>query len=259
MQPDIVAVIPAHLASVRFPRKVLYPVFDLPMMEHVRRRALMSGAFDRVVVATCDDEIADALRPFGAELVMTANTHRNGTSRVAEALKAIDCSHVVLLQADEPLLLPDHVKQMVQAIRDEPTGDAWNITGPIRDADELDRHSFVKCVVGSRDRILYCFRRSPSHRELETQTAYVRKILGIIAYRREVLFDVVSAEPPEVEVAESVEQLRILDRGHTLRSVPVDISLASVNEPHEMDEAMEVAKSDPVQGELLKRVLDQDY
>jgi len=79
------------------------------MIEHVRRRALMCPSLDRVVVATCDDEIASTVRDFGGEVIMTSNTHRNGTTRVAEAAGKIGCSHVVLLQGDEPLLLPRHV------------------------------------------------------------------------------------------------------------------------------------------------------
>ncbi len=99
----IIAVIPAHMASVRFPRKILFQFHGLPMIEHVRRRALLSKAFDDVFVATCDEEIASVIRSFGGKIIMTANTHNNGTSRVAEAVKDIECSHVVLLQGDEPL------------------------------------------------------------------------------------------------------------------------------------------------------------
>jgi 3-deoxy-manno-octulosonate cytidylyltransferase (CMP-KDO synthetase) len=71
----IVAVIPAHLASVRFPRKILFPFHGLPMIEHVRRRALLSSAASDVIVATCDEEIATVVRGFGGKVIMTANTH----------------------------------------------------------------------------------------------------------------------------------------------------------------------------------------
>ena len=250
----IVAVIPAHLASVRFPRKVLHPVLGLPMMEHVRRRALMAGCFAGVVVATCDNEIASVLQPYGADVVMTSDSHRNGTARVCEAIQSIDCTHVVLLQADEPLLLPSHLESIVAAMRRDPQGDAWNITGPLRSAEELDRHSFVKCVVGSQDRMLFCCRRSPSHLPFEAQSGYVRKVLGIIGYRRQVLTQVVDATSPEVERSESVEQLRILDQGFRLRSVPVDVSLPSVNEPYELDEVLRLAQSDRCQQRLLREV-----
>ena len=129
----IVAVIPAHLASVRFPRKILFQFHGLPMIEHVRRRALLSGAISDVYVATCDMEIAEAIRGFGGKVIMTANTHTNGTTRVAEAVKNIDCTHVMLLQGDEPLILPRHLDVFAQAIEVDPSGDSWNATGPIEE------------------------------------------------------------------------------------------------------------------------------
>ena len=144
----IVAVIPAHLASLRFPRKIIFPFHGLQMIEHVRRRAILSKAVSEVYVATCDQEIADVVRGYGGNVIMTSNTHKNGTSRVAEVIKSIDCSHVILLQGDEPLLLPRHVDSVSKAILAEPKVDAWNATGSISDEEELDRHSFVKCAVG---------------------------------------------------------------------------------------------------------------
>ena len=95
-----VAIIPAHLASVRFPRKVLHDFHGLPMIEHVRRRALMADGLCAVYVATSDREIADVVRSFGGEVIMTSPNHLNGTTRVAEAAAQLDCSHVILLQAD---------------------------------------------------------------------------------------------------------------------------------------------------------------
>ena len=80
----IVAIIPAHMASVRFPGKILFPFHGLPMIEHVRRRALMAGSLAEVIVATCDNEIASVIRGYGGKVVMTASTHKNGTTRVAE-------------------------------------------------------------------------------------------------------------------------------------------------------------------------------
>ena len=81
-----IAVIPAHLASVRFPNKILFDFFGLPMIEHVRRRALLSRCLSEVYVATCDKAIADTVSSYDGKVIMTSNKHRNGTSRVAEAV-----------------------------------------------------------------------------------------------------------------------------------------------------------------------------
>ena len=75
---EIVAVIPAHLASVRFPRKILFPFFNVPMVEHVRRRSLLVKSISDVYVATCDEEIAECIRSYGGQVIMTSSTHTNG-------------------------------------------------------------------------------------------------------------------------------------------------------------------------------------
>ena len=143
----IIAVIPAHMASVRFPNKILFPFFDLPMIEHVRRRALLSSSIDEVYVATCDKEIESSIKSYGGKVIITSDSHQNGTSRIAEAVENIDCSHVILLQGDEPLLLPRHIDSLVNEIILNQDGDSWNATGPIESSDELDKHSFVKCSI----------------------------------------------------------------------------------------------------------------
>ncbi len=234
-QPIVTAVIPAHLASVRFPRKILYDFHGLPMIEHVRRRALISTKLDRVIVATCDDEIARAIIGFGGEVIMTENTHRNGTTRVAEAIKKVDCTHVIILQGDEPLLLPRHIDNVVNEIQLDQKNLAWNVTGPIENIDELDRHSFVKCAVSPSNQIMYCFRRSPSYSSYENQSKYIRKILGIIAYRKDFLTTLEKIKSSPIEQLEFIEQMRIIENGYLLKSIPVQPSLPSINEPHEAD------------------------
>lgn len=227
------------------------------MVEHVRRRALMANGLGRVVVATCDDEIEDVVRAGGGDIVRTGNHHTNGTSRAAEAAEQLDCSRVVLLQGDEPLLLPSHIDTLIDAGARHPSADAWNITGPIGTPGELDRHSFVKCAVAPDHRILYCFRRSPSAAPPETQTAFIRKILGLFAYKAAALRELVAERPTPIEVAESIEQMRLLETGRTLISVPVDAALPSVNEPEEAELVLQHVHSSDEQKRLLARVLEQ--
>ena len=255
----IAAVIPAHLASVRFPRKILFPLHGLPMIEHVRRRAMLSNTVSEVYVATCDQEIADVILGYGGNVIMTQNNHKNGTTRVAEAVKSIDCSHVMLLQGDEPLLLPSHLVSVTNAILLEPMVEAWNATGSILDEDELDRHSFVKCAVGNANRILYCFRRSPCYSEFEKQKQFIRKILGIITYRKDFLLKLTTLHESKIEQYEFVEQMRIIDNGYTIKSIPVEPSLPSVNEPEEVEIVLSYILNNEEQSDLLKNILLDTY
>ncbi|MBF0119180.1 MAG: NTP transferase domain-containing protein [Desulfobacterales bacterium] len=255
MTVKIVAIIPAHLASVRFPRKILFPFHGMPMIEHVRRRALLSKEISTVYVATCDKEISDVVIGFGGMVIMTANTHINGTSRVAEAIKDIDCTHVILLQGDEPLLLPRHINTLAQAIKLEPDNDSWNATGPIENAEELDRHSFVKCAITKSANIIYCFRRSPCYSPFNIQQSFVRKILGLIAYRKDFLLHLTSLPISTIEKAEFIEQMRIIENGYNLKSISVNPSLPSVNEADEADIVMNYLLHNNEQRELLAHIL----
>jgi len=255
----IVAVIPAHMASVRFPGKILFSFHGLPMIEHVRRRALLSEAISDVIIATCDLEIASVIRGFGGKVILTASTHKNGTSRVAEAIREVDCTHVILLQGDEPLLLPRHVDDLVRAVQINPNGDAWNATGPIESDDELDRRSFVKCTVSQSGRIMYCFRRTPGYSSFKQQQGFVRKILGIMAYRKDFLMKVTALPGAPVELAEFIEQMRIVENDFNFQSVPVTPSLPSVNEPHEADIVLEYIRQDREQKQILEKILGMPY
>jgi len=250
----IVAIIPARLASGRFPRKILYLFHGLPMIEHVRRRALLSDAVADVYVATCDREIADVVYGFGGKVIMTASTHVTGTDRVAEAVKSVDCTHVLLIQGDEPLLLPQHMELFSNAISIQPDRDAWNATGPIESEDELDRHSFVKCAV-SNGKIMYCFRRSPCFSPLDIQKSFVRKMLGLIAYRKDFLIQLTSFPASPIESAESIEQMRIIENAFNIWSVDVSLSLPSVNEPAETEVVLDYFQSNAEQRALLERIL----
>ncbi|WCL51242.1 cytidylyltransferase domain-containing protein [Leptospira sp. GIMC2001] len=251
----IVAFIPAHLASVRFPRKVLFEIHGLPMIEHVRRRAILSGAFSEVYVATCDDEVQALIEKHGGKVIRTANTHKNGTSRIAEAVKNVDCSHVVLLQADEPLLLPEDLEFFTNFIKEDKSDTvSWNATGPIESMDELDRHSFVKCFVNEKNRILFCFRRSPAYGKFEDSTKFIRKILGIIGYTKEFLLEISSMNQAPFETAEFIEQMRIIENEFVLRSVSLDHTFPSINEPGEVEEVLQKLR-DSVQEGYLKKVL----
>jgi len=251
----ITTIIPAHLDSVRFPRKILYEFHGLPMIEHVRRRALLSKEIHDVSVATCDDEIADTIRGYGGKVIMTSNNHTSGTARVAEAVESIDCTHVILLQGDEPLLLPRHIDSFVQAIKDQTDGDAWNATGPIENPNELDRHSFVKCMVAKSGIILYCFRRTPFYCDFEEQQVFVKKILGIIAFRKSFLLKLIKLPASIVEEVELIEQMRIIENGFKLFSVSLSSSLPSVNEPKESQIVLDYINKHVEQQRLIERIL----
>ena len=225
------------------------------MIEHVRRRALKCEHLSKVIVATCDEEIGSVVRSNGGNVIMTSRKHLNGTTRVAEAVSTLECTHVILLQGDEPLVLPRHIEKMVAAIEAEPDVMAWNLVGQIERPDELDKSSFVKCSVNEAGEIFFCFRRSPYFSEFNLQRIFTRKMLGILAYRKDFLLKLVSLPPSPSEQAESIEQIRIIENGYRLGSVEVSPSLPSVNEPSDLESVIYNLNNDSEQVRLLEELI----
>jgi 3-deoxy-manno-octulosonate cytidylyltransferase (CMP-KDO synthetase) len=252
----VVAVIPAHLASVRFPNKILLELNGIPMIEHVRKRAVLSGAFSEVYVATCDLEVAAAIEQAGGKVIMTRDDHKNGTTRAAEAVTNINCTHVVLIQGDEPLILPDQLTTFTSTINAKPEVDCWNLTSPVSELLELDDRSTVKCAVAEDGRIVYCFRRSPSHAPLANQLTYMRKIQGLVGFRKASLLSVSAMPPSIIEESEFIEQMRIVDAGNlSFYSVASQTSLPSINVVGDDAIVIDMLKNDSEQLEIQARYL----
>jgi 3-deoxy-manno-octulosonate cytidylyltransferase (CMP-KDO synthetase) len=253
---NLVAVIPAHLASIRFPNKILLELNGIPMIEHVRKRAVLSGAFSEVYVATCDLDVAEAIEQAGGKVIMTHDDHKNGTTRAAEAVIDIDCTHVVLIQGDEPLILPDQLTTFASTISDRPEVDCWNLTSPVSELSELDDKSTVKCAVAEDGRIVYCFRRSPSHAPLANQLTYMRKIQGLVGFRKASLFSVSEMSPSIIEESEFIEQMRIVNAGSlSFYSVSSQTSLPSINVVGDDVVVIGMLKNDSEQLEIQARYL----
>ncbi len=250
-----IVIIPARLKSLRLPNKILMDIHGLPMIEHVRRRILLSNLIDDVYIATCDMEIKEALEIYGAKVIITNENHNNGTSRVAEAVKSIDCNKLILVQGDEPLLLPSQLDQMVEVLLKDNDSNAWNATGPIENEEELYKKSFVKCSI-NESVILNCFRTLPSSSDFEIQTKNVRKILGLIAFTKDFLIQLSKFKSGKIESTESIEQMRIIENGYSITSIPFNKSQASINEPDDLEVVLQILNKDKEQKELLTQVLE---
>ena len=137
-QVKVAAVIPARMGSTRYPGKPLIEIEGLPMVEHVRRRVLLSDVFSDVVVATCDNVIKESIEGFGGTVIMTSEQHIMASDRVAEAVKVLDCTHVVNVQGDEILVLPDDLSTMASVIKENPDVEYWNATAPVEIEAEIN-------------------------------------------------------------------------------------------------------------------------
>lgn len=251
---QIAAVIPARMASNRYPGKPLIEVEGLPMIEHVRRRTLMCGGFSDVVVATCDQEIFDAVKQFRGKVLMTSAEHIMASDRVAEAAEHLDCTHVINVQGDEILVLPEDLAVMVDAINSSPEKLYWNATASIETEEELGDTSIVKCVLTAHEKIMYCARDFSS---LEPTDGFdpVHKILGILGYTRESLNSYKDLPRTPLEVSQSIDQSRIIENDLELLSVPFSAGYPCINEPREVETVKKILKSNKKQKQVLHQIL----
>ena len=251
----IVAIIPARISSSRFPNKVLFDFYGLPMLEHVRRRALLAKSISDVFVATCDIEIAEKIKSFGGKVLMTSNSHTNGTSRIAEAVELIDCTHVILIQGDEPLILPRHIDDLVNSINNNPHDIAWNAISNVEEESELQNTSIVKCTLNKKNEIQFCYRKSPFKSDYVIQKQIVKILQGLLAFEKSFLMNLSKIEESFIEKYESIEQMKMIENGYKLSAVLINPSLPSVNEPSDVNSVLNHLKYDTEQNILLQKIL----
>lgn len=254
--PDkkITAIIPARMGSSRFPGKPLAKILDLPMIEHVRRRASFCDWVDDVYVATCDEEIREVVESYGGKVIMTADTHERCTDRIEEAAAILDTDIVVNIQGDEPLLLPGVIQDAAQPLVERDDVLCTCIVYPITDLSELPDLNVVKVVLDQNNWIMY-FSRSPipHFKTNEGYPLYMQS--GIMAFQKEFLHQYARLAPTPLEKAESVDMLRILEHGYKLLGVVNPHVSIGVDVPGDIPRVEKIITADKVQGEYYSRLV----
>jgi 3-deoxy-manno-octulosonate cytidylyltransferase (CMP-KDO synthetase) len=211
-------VIPARFASTRLPGKVLALVGGRPMIEHVHRLAMRSGAHE-VVVATDDERVHAVCAAFGAEVELTSPDHPSGTDRIAEIARRrrwTGDSIVVNVQADEPLLPPALIGQAAGLLQNDPGADVATLCTPITVIDEYLDPNVVKVVMRADGHALY-FSRAPIPWNRDGAPAgLASRHIGIYAYRVGALQRLAAMAPSRLERLERLEQLRALEAGFVI-------------------------------------------
>ncbi len=223
-------IIPARYQSTRFPGKPLVDILGKPMIQHVYERSARVSCLDRVLVATDDRRIFDAVRSFGGEAIMTREDHSSGTDRLAEAgllLGLGDDDIVVNIQGDEPLVEPAMIECLVQSLGDAPMA---TLAFQSHDEEEYASPNVVKVVVDRSMKALY-FSRSPipCRRDADGSPLSFLKHLGFYAYRHAFLQRFTRLPAGALETQEKLEQLRTLEHGY-----PIHVALSPV-ETHGID------------------------
>ena len=230
-------VIPARMGSSRFPGKPLAPLLGMPLVVHVWHRCRLYDGFERVVVATCDDEIRAAVESCGGEAVMTADTHERATDRTEEAVAKLDLSLaeddlVVMVQGDEVLVTPAMIAAVVTASRDSEAKVVSLVSRLYREADHNDPNT-VKVVFSLAGEALY-FSRAPIPSPARGTSAALFQQTGVMAFARSFLKQFSALPQTPLERAESVDMLRVIEHGLPLRVATTESETIGVDTPDDL-------------------------
>lgn len=234
---NVIAIIPARYASTRLPGKLLLEIAGKPLILHTLGRAAKASSVERVIVATDEKRIYDAVVEAGGEAVMTRSGHASGSDRIAEvAANLAEGSIIVNVQGDEPMISPDTIDRAVEALIGDERAEMSTICEPIANVHgELLNGNVVKVLIGDNGYARH-FSRSPMPfprdaslryggdpgRALEAEPELLsifRKHTGLYAYRREYLLRFTKLPQTRLEQIESLEQLRALEDGARIRVV----------------------------------------
>jgi len=246
MTKNITAVIPARMAATRFPGKPLKKILGLSMIEHVRRRALLSGLFDSVVVATCDREIIEEVEKNGGKAVMTSNSHERCTDRIEEAAKKINSGIIVNIQGDEPTILPQSLELLIAPLLKNSELQSTNIVNPINNFEDLSSPNAVKAVLSNSLKILYMSRSIIPGKEYSQKTQYYKQT-GLMAFRKEFLHLYSTLAPTPLEIKESCDMLRLLENDYSIQGVICHNQTIGVDIPDQIETVEKFILNDPQQ------------
>jgi len=235
----VVALIPARMGSSRFPGKPMAPLLGKPMIGHVYERVAQNRLLNTVAVATCDREIADYVRSIGGRAVMTGSHHERASDRCAEALEileredAITYDIVVMVQGDEPMTHPDMISEAVNPMLADSSLQITNLLGTIESGAEFEDRNCIKVVCDLQSNALY-FSREPIPTRSKAASIPMGKQVCVIPFRRDFLLEYTRLAPTPLEIAESVDMMRVLEHGLKVRMVPTRHSSRAVDTPADL-------------------------
>ena len=251
-----IAVIPARMASTRFPNKPLADIHGIPLVLHCFFRTNFAQSIDEVFIATCDTEIIETAHQFGAEGILTSSEHLNAVDRTAEAAAILDSiggspiDIVVLVQGDEPLLEPNELDHMVSTLNANPGIDVVNLMVPFENqADFMDPNN-PKVVTDSMDNAMYMSREPIPTAWRSWNSSIANMQTGLFAFRPSALEWFTSTPRTPLEEVEHIDMLRLLYHGRQLKMLKGAHSTVGVDTLEDLLRARDL---------LLNDALFQEY
>lgn len=244
----IIGIIPSRYESTRFPGKPLVAIGGKPMIQRVYERASDSNLLDQVIVATDDKRIIDRVISFGGKVMMTEKYHKNGTERCGEVANQYPADYYINIQGDEPFIHPEQIDTLASILDGETQ--LGTLVKRIHEASLLENPNVMKVIFNNKKEALY-FSRSciPFVRDYARQRWVDRhnffKHIGIYAYRADVLQKIIKLPTSSLELAESLEQLRWLENGYTIKVATTEHESIGIDTPEDVERALEKLVKSP--------------
>jgi 3-deoxy-manno-octulosonate cytidylyltransferase (CMP-KDO synthetase) len=228
-------VIPARMASSRFPGKPLKKILGIPMLAHCYERALLSQACDKLVIATPDEDIMNWAKNHEIPVVLTGHHHQRATERAKETLDILSkqgemYDFILLLQGDEPQILPDDIKSLSAAFCGSEL-EIVNLVYPI-DGDDLGNPNVVKAITSNTSKISF-FTRA----HVPNQSNQAMRQLGMIGFNIAALTQYTNLQPTPLEELESIDMMRLLENDYEINAVISSSPILGVDHPEDIAKA----------------------
>lgn len=246
----VLAVIPARYGSVRLPGKPLSIIHGKTMIQWVYDQTRLAKSPDSVVVATDDERVAQAVRGFGGNVILTSAELQSGTDRVAAVADQIAAEFYVNVQGDEPLIEPETIDSAVELVTSGKF-EMGTVMSPLVDFSDLQNPSVVKVVADRQGRAIYFSRLPIPHSRIQTSNSLganlcsfvSRRHIGIYSFARNTLFKMRSLPPSPLEKAEMLEQLRAMDHGISIGIAEVISSSVGVDTDEDLEKVRKILES----------------
>ncbi|MFA5832089.1 MAG: 3-deoxy-manno-octulosonate cytidylyltransferase [Bacteroidota bacterium] len=221
----IVGIIPARLASSRFPNKPMTDILGIPMIGHVFFRTKFCKKLTDVYVATCDIEIKKYIESIGGKVIMTSDMHERASERTAEAVSIIETStgesidYVVMIQGDLPLIMPEMIDEIISPLKLESNLKIVDMISKISDTQEFESPNNVKVVMDLNEYAIYYSREPiPSRKKFNSNVPMWRQP-GLIMFEKRTLLEYVKMKSTPLEIIESVDMNRLIEYGYKIKFV----------------------------------------
>lgn len=236
----ILGIIPARYASTRFPGKPLVEINGKTMIQRVYEQACKANSLSKVIVATDDARIATEVKAFGGEYVFTNPLHQSGTDRCAEAISHLpEFDAIINIQGDEPFIDPKQIDLLASCFEDD-TVELATLIKEINTEEELFNINIPKVVTNTNGEAVYFSRQTiPFIRNTETENWLSKhqfyKHIGIYGYKTNTLLAITKLPVSELEIAESLEQLRWIENGYKIQTKVTDIETLAIDTPEDLE------------------------